>query len=132
MDLPLCFCAGGRTACLYESYFGRPGVVLQGMTRPDQFIPLFEKTALLSSLIFMCVKWYLGRIHIESGNFLNYLLTFTDTYQIPHEYVELELTETILGSKNKAIMEFIIACKAERLRYGTGLFILQTCDSAGI
>lgn len=78
------------------------------------------------------MKWYLGRIHIESGNFLNYLLTLTDTYQIPHEYVELELTETILGSKNKAIMEFIIACKAERLRYGTGLFILQICDSAGI
>lgn len=125
-----------------------------GFVMPDQFIPLFEKNGFIIELDFyvyemvlrQMAKWkkrwnsYLSisvnvsRIHIESGNFLNYLLTLTDQYQIPHEYVELELTETILGSKNKAIMEFIIACKAERFKvsiddFGSGYSSLNLLKS---
>ena len=82
---------------------------------PDKFIPLFENNGFIVSLdfyIYECAckviqKWIeqdiipvaisvnVSRVHLNSDDFVEKLLALINKYNIPHEYLELELTESI-------------------------------------
>ncbi|MBQ3601515.1 MAG: GGDEF domain-containing protein [Lachnospiraceae bacterium] len=85
------------------------------MVFPDQFIPLFEKSGFIIQLDFYiyeraCMalqKWMkdklhpvsisvnVSRVHLNTDDFVERLNRLVDKYKIPHEYLELELTESI-------------------------------------
>lgn len=105
----------------------------EGMIFPDAFIPLFEQNGFIVQLDFFVyeqtlkalAKWRtegrpdivvsvnVSRVHIGVGNFLPRLVKLADRYQIPHELLELELTETVLGGQRQDTLKFIQSCKAE-------------------
>lgn len=82
---------------------------------PDQFIPLFEKNGFIISLDFYIYerackalrKWMdqgispvtisvnVSRVHLNTDDFVEKVLKLVETYDIPHEYLEFELTESI-------------------------------------
>lgn len=82
---------------------------------PDKFIPLFEKNGFVVNLDFfvyeevckMFKKWMgqgihivpisvnVSRIHLYDVKFVDTFKKLIDSYEIPHEYIELELTESI-------------------------------------
>ena len=53
-----------------------------------------------------------SRTHIGTSDFLPKLIALTDRYEVPHELLELELTETVLGGKQRNIIDFIRECKS--------------------
>ncbi|MBQ0000233.1 MAG: EAL domain-containing protein [Clostridiales bacterium] len=84
------------------------------MIPPDEFIPVLEKSVNISRLDFYMLdhvcrdlrRWMdegkhpvkvsvnLSRKHSTENNLLNNILKVIDSYEVPHELVEIELTET--------------------------------------
>lgn len=82
---------------------------------PDKFIPLFERNGFVVNLDFfvyeevckMFDKWItagihvvpisvnVSRVHLYDENFVDEFTKLIDSYMIPHELIELELTESI-------------------------------------
>lgn len=90
----------------------------EGMIFPDEFIPLFEKNGFVTQLDFymfeqVCVTmrgWLdqgitpvkisvnCSRQHLKNPNFLKKYSSIADQYEIPHDLLEIELTEnTVFG-----------------------------------
>ena len=85
------------------------------MMYPNQFIPIFERNGFIVQLdfyIYECVckairKWMdadltpvtvsvnVSRVHLNNSDFIDKVLDLTKRYNIPHEYLEFELTESI-------------------------------------
>lgn len=106
----------------------------EGMIFPNAFIPIFERNGFIVQLDFYVYeevlktisKWLkegkrsivvsvnVSRAHIGTSDFISRLVELADSYQVPHELLELELTETVLGGKHQEVLEFIQKCKAER------------------
>ncbi len=83
---------------------------------PSDFIPIFEKNGFIVNVDFyvyeeVCKtlrKWLdqnmstipisinVSRVHLNDDDFVKQFETLVDSYGIPHKYLELELTETIL------------------------------------
>ncbi len=83
---------------------------------PDEFIPLFEKNRFIMQLDKYMVEktcqiiqsWIssnkqiipisinCSRINLSNPDYLNNLVEITDKYNIPHEYIDIELTESIM------------------------------------
>lgn len=81
---------------------------------PGEFIPVLEKSKLICMLDFYMLehvcqdirRWMdegreivtvsvnLSRVHMGDMDLLNNILAIVDKYQVPHEYIEIELTET--------------------------------------
>ena len=81
---------------------------------PDSFIPILEQTTAVCRLDFYMLehvcrdirRWIdegknlvkisvnLSRRHLGTSYLLNRILEIIDSYRIPHEYIEIELTET--------------------------------------
>ncbi|MFA9465398.1 MAG: EAL domain-containing protein [Velocimicrobium sp.] len=88
---------------------------------PDEFIPLFEKNGFILQLDFFVYeevckiiqKWMLqgkkvipisvnvSRIHLNDGYFVKRIKNLVDKYNIPPNYMELELTESVFVSDTK-------------------------------
>lgn len=103
----------------------------KGIVPPDSFIPIFEKNGFIVKLDFyvfeevlrlmqkwngekrmpLCISVNVSRVHINSPDFLKKLSGLVDRYGVERNKIELELTETILGSKKENILHFIRACK---------------------
>lgn len=84
------------------------------MVMPGKFIPVFERTKAVTVLDFYMLervckdirKWLdegkkivkisvnFSRRHLGDMNFLEHILEIVDRYRVPHEYIEIELTET--------------------------------------
>lgn len=84
------------------------------MMTPDKFIPLFEENGFITEVDFYVIKktcaliknWIdngyeiprvsvnISRIHIKDPDFLDTLIKICDEYEVPHKYLELELTES--------------------------------------
>lgn len=84
------------------------------MVMPGKFIPVFERTKAVTRLDFYMLervckdirKWLeegkkvvtvsvnFSRRHLGDMNLLDHILEVVDRYQVPHEYIEIELTET--------------------------------------
>lgn len=81
---------------------------------PGEFIPILEKSKLICMLDFYMLehvcrdirRWMdegkevvtvsvnLSRVHMGDMDLLNRILAIVDKYQVPHKYIEIELTET--------------------------------------
>lgn len=103
----------------------------EGLISPGIFIPIFERNGFVIQLDFFVyeqtiqllakrlqegkkvvpISVNVSRIHIATGDFLQKLIGLTKKYNLPREYVELELTETVLGGKRQNTIEFIKSCK---------------------
>ncbi len=86
------------------------------MIYPDEFIPVFESNGFLIEVdkhMLRCVcnlikTWIergykcipisvnFSRIHLTNPEFINNLVQIVDEYKVPHEYIEVELTETTI------------------------------------
>lgn len=98
---------------------------------PGIFIPIFERDGFIIQLDFFVyeevlkdmVKWQnegrrpiivsmnVSRAHIGTADFLQKLTELVDSYGVPRNRLELELTETVLGGKRQDILSFIVSCK---------------------
>ena len=99
---------------------------------PDEFIPLFESNGLIVEVdyyvykkVFEHIKKRLdeelpvvpismnvSRAHLVSDGILEYIKTLFDTYQIPPELVEFELTENIYIENMNAVLPLINKMRA--------------------
>lgn len=91
---------------------------------PDQFIPVFEKNGFIVKLDFYMLEkscafikeWIdsgitpvpisinFSRLHLKSINFVDDIARIVEKYQVPPQYIEIELTEsTMLGNDNMLI-----------------------------
>lgn len=81
---------------------------------PGEFIPILEESKLICKLDFYMLehvcrdirRWLdegkrvvtvsvnLSRVHMGDMDLLNHILQIVDKYQVPHKYIEIELTET--------------------------------------
>lgn len=103
----------------------------KGLVSPGIFIPIFERDGFIIQLDFFVyeevlkdmVKWQnegrrpiivsmnVSRAHIGTADFLQKLTELVDSYGVPRNRLELELTETVLGGKRQDILSFIVSCK---------------------
>ena len=103
----------------------------KGLVSPGIFIPIFERDGFIIQLDFFVyeevlkdmVKWQnegrrpiivsmnVSRAHIGTADFLQKLTELVDSYAVPRNRLELELTETVLGGKRQDILSFIVSCK---------------------
>lgn len=107
-----------------------------GMIFPDEFIPLFEKNGFIITLDFIIyekvmihirkcldhnmkvypVSLNVSRNHIQDKNFMVKIINLINQYQIPHELLELEVTESVFVEDKALLKEFIDNIKAENLK----------------
>lgn len=120
------------------------------MIYPDQFIPVFEKNGFITRLdiyIFEQVckqirKWLdmgqkvcrisvnVSQVHLRSKNFYLHYLEIMKRYAIPPEYIELELTESILYKNKEQTINIMNALRKEGIRiamddFGSGYSTLN-------
>lgn len=97
------------------------------MIMPYRFIPVFEQSKLVTMLDFYMLehvcrdlrRWLdegkrvvkisvnLSRRHLGDMDLLERILTIIDNYQIPHEYIEIELTETTTDVDFKDLRQIV-------------------------
>lgn len=95
------------------------------MIYPDTFIPLFESNGFIREMDFyiyeqVCkmlrermekqipvvpISVNVSRAHLETGDFIGSLNDLMNKYEIPREYVELELTESLLVENPTQMIE---------------------------
>lgn len=102
-----------------------------GLVYPDAFIPLFEKDGSIVDLDFYmlektCVylnEWIVGgghpmvisvnfsRVTLYQKQFYEQFLEIVDRYQVPHEYVEIEITESAFNEISDAVLRMLTSLK---------------------
>lgn len=107
-----------------------------GMIFPDEFIPLFEKNGFIRTLDFiiyekvMCyirkcldeglpiypISLNVSRNHIQDTEFVKKVLILIEKYQIPHELLELEVTESVFVADKEILKNFIDTIKEQNLK----------------
>ncbi|MFI3231642.1 MAG: bifunctional diguanylate cyclase/phosphodiesterase [bacterium] len=129
----------------------------KGMIFPDQFIPLFERNDFIITLDFIVyektmeyirrcldqnLKVYpisvnVSRNHIKDPHFMYKFMDLINKYNIPRQYLELEVTESIFIEDRKELKKFIDKIKEEDLKvsvddFGTAYSSLQTLTDINI
>jgi diguanylate cyclase (GGDEF)-like protein len=99
----------------------------KGMLSPGIFIPLFEKNGFIVKLDFyvyeeVCrfirkildenidmvpISINVSRAHIETTDFVDRLIQVVDSYEIPHHYLEIEMTESTYGADNNNVIRIV-------------------------
>jgi len=99
----------------------------QGMIRPDWFIPVFERNGFVVKLdwymaeevVRLIKKWIdtdapivpigvnFSRLHLEEPDFISRLVQLTDQFGVPHELLEIELTESVVCDHMEAMKEVV-------------------------
>lgn len=94
---------------------------------PNEFIPVLEQSMDICDLDFYMLKhvcqdlrrWReegkklvkvsvnLSRRHMDNPNLLEQILTIIDEYEVPHEYIEVELTETTTDVEFKDLRRIV-------------------------
>ncbi len=120
----------------------------KGLVPPNDFIPVFEKNGFVVKIdeyIWECAcqeirKWLdkgitpvpisvnVSRVHLNNGDFLDRLNGLIQKYQIPKEYLELEITESAENINSNAMIK---AAKDQGFRllmddFGSGYSSLNT------
>jgi len=103
----------------------------EGFLSPFKFIPLYEKNGMILKIddymishVAKLQSYYLNagikpvpisvnlsRIHFTNKNLAEHICELVDAYQVPHEYIELELTESAFFDDKE-----VITATANRLR----------------
>ena len=98
---------------------------------PNDFIPLFEKNGLISTLDYYVLKETLtilrrwmdrglqivplsinfSRVNFCQHNFFETILEIVDSYNVPHKYIEFEITESAYIEFEDSMIYFISQCK---------------------
>lgn len=88
----------------------------EGIVRPDDFIPIFEKNGfilrldmfILESVSRLLAAWKVkgletvpvavnfSRLHLNDARYIPQMLRLVDKYNVPHEMIEVELTESVI------------------------------------
>ena len=88
----------------------------EGIVRPDDFIPIFEKNGfilrldmfILESVARLLAAWKVkgltavpvavnfSRLHLNDSRYIPQMLRLVDKYNVPHEMIEVELTESVI------------------------------------
>ncbi len=99
------------------------------MILPYRFIPVLEQSHLICDLDFYVLervcwdlsRWQaegkslirvsvnLSRVHLGDMNLVEHVVEIVDKYQVPHEYIELELTETTTDVDFRELKQIVIA-----------------------
>ncbi|MCR4720766.1 MAG: GGDEF domain-containing phosphodiesterase [Lachnospiraceae bacterium] len=99
------------------------------MVYPDQFIPIIEKSRQIINVDYYIynevfsflrsrldngesvvpVSMNVSRQHMKDLDIIEYVKDLCDTYKVPPEYLEFELTETMCTERTERVMEFISA-----------------------
>ncbi|MBO7335961.1 MAG: GGDEF domain-containing protein [Lachnospiraceae bacterium] len=97
----------------------------KGFIYPNDFIPLFETNGFIVKIDFFvleevckCIKsWIddgvkpvvvsvnLSRVHLYDSNLVDELVGIVDKYNVPHELIEFELTETVLFEELECLLD---------------------------
>lgn len=95
-----------------------------GMIPPGKFIPIFEQTGfvtklddyMISHVAKLQADWLkkgkkivpisvnVSRAHFAQENLAEHIRNLVDVYEVPHEYVEIELTESAFFDDKKALL----------------------------
>ncbi len=98
-----------------------------GFISPGDFIPLFEKNHMIITLDNYMLeevcrqqrKWMeegknlvtisvnISRIHLSCGNLLEHVLSIVDRYEVPHQFIELELTESAFFDGKEQLLNIV-------------------------
>ena len=93
----------------------------RGLIRPDDFIPLFERNGfilkldmfILEQAVKFLAKWHhdgkirvpiavnFSRLHLNDSRYIPQMTRIVDGYQVPHELIEVELTESVILSNRE-------------------------------
>ncbi len=97
------------------------------MVPPDSFIPILEETNRICELDFyvlehvcQCIQSWIrhgvkpvkvsvnfSRRHLSDKNLVSEVIRILDKYEVPHEYIEMELTETTIDADFEALKRVV-------------------------
>ena len=123
---------------------------------PDKFIQLFENNGFICRLDFYMLeqtcgyikKWIadgleivpisvnFSKLHLLNPNYILNLCNVLDRYEVPHKYIEIELTETMfMTSDVVSISEIVLKLKENGFSvsiddFGSGYSSRCRCDKA--
>lgn len=122
----------------------------KGFISPGEFIPIFEKNGFVIKLdfyvyevVFSNIKKWLdrgkkvvpisinvSRAHLSTAGFVSDLINLIEKYEIPEQYIEVELTESIFGQNNIEARKIFYELKEHNLRisiddFGSGYSTLN-------
>lgn len=103
------------------------------MILPYRFIPVLEQSHMICELDFYILehvcrdlkRWMdegkplvkvsvnLSRVHLGDMDLVEHVLGIVDKYEVPHEYVELELTETTTDVDFRELKEIVIGFRTQ-------------------
>lgn len=103
------------------------------MILPYRFIPVLEQSHMICDLDFYVLehvcrdmsRWLkegrelvkvsvnLSRVHLGDLNLMEQVLEIVDRYQVPHEYIEIELTETTTDVDFRELKGIVIGLRAQ-------------------
>lgn len=106
------------------------------MISPGKFIPIFEQNGFITDMDFAIYKnavtdiarWLengievplislnVSRYHLGDDNFIEKLNTLVDSHNVPHEYIELEITESLLTENLDKLVETVTKLKDKGFR----------------
>lgn len=99
---------------------------------PDSFIPILEETTRICELDFYvlehvcrCIRDWIShgvkpvkvsvnfsRRHLSNKNLVNEIVDILDKYDVPHQYIEVELTETTIDADFAALKEIVYGLRS--------------------
>lgn len=102
------------------------------MILPYRFIPVLEQSHMICDLDFYVLervcrdlaRWQaegkmlvrvsvnLSRVHLGDMNLVEHVVELVDKYKVPHEYIELELTETTTDVDFRELKQIVIAFRS--------------------
>lgn len=97
------------------------------MIYPDQFIPFFESNGLIvdvdyfvyrevfefirhridNSLPVVPISMNVSKVHFQSDDIVIYIEELLEEYEIPTEYIEFELTESLYINNIEKVLSFV-------------------------
>lgn len=103
------------------------------MILPYRFIPVLEQSHMICDLDFYVLehvcrdmgRWQaegkklvrvsvnLSRVHLGDMDLVEHVLEIVDKYKVPHEYIELELTETTTDVDFRELKQIVIAFRTQ-------------------
>jgi len=103
------------------------------MILPYRFIPVLEQSHLICDLDFYILehvcrdlsRWIkegkqvvkvsvnLSRVHLGDMDILEHVLSVVDKYSVPHEYIEIELTETTTDVDFRELKQLVIGLRTQ-------------------
>lgn len=106
------------------------------MISPGRFVPIFEENGFITDMDFAIyrnavsdiAKWLemgievplvslnVSRFHLSDDNFCGKLNDLVDSFKVPHKYIELEITESLLTENMEHLIDMVTRLKEKGFR----------------